>query len=85
MNERKRRDNALPLDKMKEGTLLRIVSISRTSGIGQQLAQMGIQVGDTVQIKRFASFGGPILIETRGTSLALSKEWAEKITVELVL
>jgi Fe2+ transport system protein FeoA len=85
MTERQKRDSALSLDKMKEGALLRIVSISRIRGIGQQLAQMGIQVGDTVHVKRCASFGGPILIETRGTSLALSKEWAERITVELVL
>jgi Fe2+ transport system protein FeoA len=85
MTEGQKRDNELSLDRMKEGALLRIVSISRIHGIGQQLAQMGIQVGDTVEVKRCASFGGPILIQTRGTSIALSKEWAEKITVELVV
>lgn len=74
----------LVLHRMREGAVLKILSISRSRGIRQQLAQMGIQVGDIVHVKRCVPFGGTILIESRGTSLALSKEFAEKIRVELL-
>ena len=74
----------MPLHGRKEGDHLRIVSISSYRGIRRQLTQMGIQVGDMVHVKRCVPFGGPILIETRGGSIALSKEYAERIKVELV-
>jgi len=74
----------MPLYGSKEGDRLRIVSISNSRGARRQLAQMGIQVGDTVQVKRCVPFGGPILVETRGSSIALSKEYAERIKVELL-
>jgi Fe2+ transport system protein FeoA len=74
----------LLLHRMKEGDVVRILSISRGRGIRQQLAQMGIQEGDTLHVKRCVPFGGTILIESRGTSVALSKEFAEKIKVELL-
>jgi len=45
---------------------------------------MGIHVGDMLQVKRCVSFGGPMLIESRGTSIALSKEYSERIKVEPV-
>ena len=74
----------MPLHGRKEGERLRIVSISRSRGIRRQRTQMGIQVGDMVHVKRCVPFGGPILIETRGGSIALSKEYAERIKVEPV-
>ncbi len=84
MTDGQKRGTGMPLHERKEGDVLRIISISNSRGVRRQLAQMGIQVGDTVQVKRCVSFGGPILIESRGTSIALSKESAEKIKVELV-
>jgi Fe2+ transport system protein FeoA len=72
------------LHRMKEGDVVKILSISRARGIRQQLTQMGIREGDTLHVKRCVPFGGTILIEARGTSVALSKEFAEKIKVELV-
>jgi len=74
----------MPLLGRKEGERLRIVSISKSRGVRRQLAQMGIHVGDTVQVKRCVPFGGPILIESRGSSIALSKEYSEKIKVEIL-
>lgn len=74
----------LLLHRMKEGDVVKILSISRGRGIRQQLAQMGIQEGDTIHVKRCVPFGGTILIEARGTSVALSKEYAEKIKVEFL-
>ncbi len=74
----------LVLRHMREGAVLKILSISRSRGIRQQLAQMGIQVGDTILVKRCVPFGGTILIESRGSTLALSKEFAEKIIVEFI-
>ena len=83
MTDKQKRGTSMPLHGRKEGDILRIISISNYRGVRRQLAQMGIQVGDTVQVKRCVPFGGPILIESRGASIALSKEFAEKIKVEL--
>jgi len=48
----------------------------------EQLKQMGIFAGDLVMVKRRVPFGGALLIEHRGTQLALSKILAEQILVE---
>ena len=84
MTDRQKAGTGTPLNGRKEGDRLRIVSISSSRGIRRQLAQMGIHVGDMLQVKRCVSFGGPMLIESRGTSIALSKEYSERIKVEPV-
>lgn len=64
------------------------VRVKKITGIRQlrlQLAQMGIQVGDTLKVKRRVPFGGAILVEHRGAMLAISKGFAEQIAVESVV
>jgi Fe2+ transport system protein FeoA len=61
--------------------------VKKITGIRQlrlQLAQMGIHVGDTLKVKRRVPFGGAILVEHRGAMLAISKGFAEQITVEII-
>jgi Fe2+ transport system protein FeoA len=45
---------------------------------------MGIQAGDRVRVLWKAPFGGALVIENRGTHLAVSKQLAEKIKVEVL-
>jgi Fe2+ transport system protein FeoA len=45
---------------------------------------MGIHVGDEVRVLSRAPFGGPLLIESRGTRVAIGKQLAEKIKVEII-
>jgi Fe2+ transport system protein FeoA len=46
--------------------------------------QIGIHAGDRIQVLRRAPFGGPLVIDNRGTHVAVSKQLAEKIKVEVL-
>jgi Fe2+ transport system protein FeoA len=46
--------------------------------------QMGIHAGDRIRVLRRAPFGGPLVIDNRGTQVAVSKQLAEKIKVEVL-
>ncbi len=50
-------------------------------GIRQRLNQMGIHVGDVIQIRRCCSMGGPILVRIHGTEIALGRGMARRIQV----
>jgi|WetSurMetagenome_2_1015567.scaffolds.fasta_scaffold1324880_1 Fe2+ transport system protein FeoA len=60
----------------------RIIRIMGSRSIRLQLTQMGIQPGDTICIKRRVPFGGALMIENRGSLIALSRGFAEQILVE---
>ncbi len=61
---------------------VKIVSIAGGKGSRQILAQLGIGVGSKVVVRRNAPFAGPLLIENRGTSVAVGRGVAAKILVE---
>jgi len=61
---------------------VKIVSIAGGKGSRQILAQLGIGVGSQVVVRRNAPFAGPLLIENRGTSVAVGRGVAAKILVE---
>lgn len=46
--------------------------------------QMGIHAGDRVRVLCKAPFGGPLVIENRGAQVAIGKQLAEKVQVELL-
>jgi Fe2+ transport system protein FeoA len=64
--------------------ILRILSIRGGWEIRRSFNQMGIHVGDDVRVLSRAPFGGALLIENRGTRVAISKQLAEKIRVEII-
>ncbi len=68
----------------EEEESLRITRIKGNRSIRQQLSQIGIQPGDKVSIKRRVPFGGALMIENRGSIIALSRGFAINIMVELL-
>ena len=52
--------------------------------IRRSFHEMGIQAGDRVRVVCRAPFGGPLVIENRGTRVAISKQLAEMIKVEIL-
>ena len=46
--------------------------------------QIGIHAGDRIRVLRRAPFGGPLVIDNRGTHVAVGKQLAEKIKVEVL-
>jgi Fe2+ transport system protein FeoA len=52
--------------------------------IRRSFNQIGIHAGDRIRVVCRAPFGGPLVIDNRGTHVAVSKQLAEKIKVEVL-
>ena len=63
---------------------LRILLISGGWEIRRSFNQMGIHAGDQVRVLCRAPFGGPLVIENQGARVAVGKQLAEKIKVEVL-
>jgi len=64
---------------------LKILSISGGWEVRRSFNQMGIQPGDHVRVLRRAPFGGPLMIDNQGTHVAVGRQMAENIRVEVLL
>jgi ferrous iron transport protein A len=70
----------LPLNMVPPGEEVKIVSVRAGRGLSQRLADMGLTPGTLLTV--INSYGaGPVLINLRGTRLALGFGIAQKITV----
>ena len=63
---------------------LKILLITGGWEVRRSFNQIGIQPGDRVRILRRAPFGGPLMIDNQGTRVAVGKNLAEKIRVEVL-
>jgi len=72
------------LDHIKANSAVRIKEIEGGWGIRQRLLQLGINIGDVIQVKREGAFGGPILISSKNSNIAIGRGMAKKIIVEVV-
>lgn len=72
-----------PLYSAQSGARVRVVTVpERMTG---QLARQGVRSGDVLTVKNRAPMGGPILVEARGTMIALGRALARKIMVQVVV
>ena len=46
--------------------------------------EVGLHVGDSIRILRKAPFGGPLMVVNHGTKVAVGRQLAEKIKVEVI-
>jgi ferrous iron transport protein A len=70
------------LAKVRHGTQVRIISYEGGGGVERKLRQLGLNPGEVVYVRRKAPFGGPILVEFGGRTIALGRRIAAKINVE---
>jgi len=63
---------------------LKVISISGGWGVRRNLNEVGVHVGDTIQILRRAPFGGPLVVASHGTEVAIGRQMAEKVKVEVI-
>ena len=70
------------LDSIGEGRRAVVMDISGDAGIRQHLYTLGIHIGDVISVKRYAPWGGPILIGVHGSEVALGKNIASMIKVK---
>jgi len=77
-------DSALSLYEAERQSYLTIRTILDGWEIRRSFNQIGIHAGDRIRVVCRAPFGGPLVIENRGTQVAVSKQLAEKIKVEVL-
>ena len=67
---------------VENGSWIQIIGYSDGKEIERKLRQLGLNPGTCGKVVRQAPFGGPILIEVDGRSIALGRGIANKIEVE---
>lgn len=77
-------DSLLNLYEAEGEHYLRVLTILGGWGIRRSFNQIGVHAGDRIRVLRRAPFGGPLIIDNRGTQVAVSKQLAEKIKVEVL-
>jgi Fe2+ transport system protein FeoA len=77
-------DSILNLYEAEGQPYVRVLAILGGWGIRRSFNQMGVHAGDRIRVVRRAPFGGPLVIDNRGTQVAVSKQLAEKIKVEVL-
>ena len=70
-----------PLTSLKVGSAGTVTEIKIAPENKSRLLEMGLLVGTTVELVRFAPLGDPVEIKVRGYNLTLRKSEAEQILV----
>jgi Fe2+ transport system protein FeoA len=71
------------LSEIPVGANAKFSSLDNFPVLRTKLNQYGLYQGDSLLVVRVAPLGGPLLIEVNGREIALGREIAEKILVEL--
>lgn len=74
--------STLTLDRIKAGREVKVVQIAAGQSATRQLAQFGICAGTTLKVRRSAPMGGPVLIDSGGSMVAIGRGMARKVRVE---
>jgi len=77
-------DSPVNLYQAVDHAYLKICAIVGGWGIRRSFNQIGIHAGDRIRVLCRAPFGGPLVIDNAGTHVAVSKQLAEKIKVEVL-
>lgn len=72
-----------PLSQLAPGTRAVVAEIRVPVEHRARILEMGLLVGTTVELVRFAPLGDPIEIKVRGYNLSLRKHEAEQVLVRL--
>lgn len=80
MGHNARRGTTIPLAMLGENMEGVIVGIRGGRGLVRRLVEMGLTIGTRVRVLR-SDFPGPVLIEVRGSRIALGRGVAMKVLV----
>jgi ferrous iron transport protein A len=71
----------MTLDQLGSGEEARIASIDGGLGVRRHLEALGLYPGDRVKMIQAGAFHGPVLVEARGTRLAIGRGVARQVVV----
>lgn len=70
------------LTKFNRGDKVKVIKINAGKRATQRLITMGIVPGNVIEIKRVSSLGGPVLISSKGSEIAIGFGLASKVIGE---
>ncbi len=73
-----------PLSQLEPPEKGRIIRVGGRGEIRRRLLDMGVIAGAVVEVERVAPLGDPVQIKVKGYDLALRKEEAQNIQVEVI-
>jgi len=73
----------IPLALLRPGTLGRVIAVQGGRGFNRRLASMGILPGAEIRMVR-GGFGGPVIVEVRGSRVLVGRGMAHRVMVEPV-
>ena len=76
--------STLTLDRVSAGQEARVLQIAAGTSATRQLAQFGICAGTTLTVRRSAPMGGPVLVDSGGSTVAIGRGMARKVTVQIL-
>jgi len=74
-------NSCLPLAMVGTGEVITVVGVNAGRGLTKRLADMGLVPGTKLRIVN-SQISGPVIVEVRGSRLALGRGIAQKIMVE---
>jgi DtxR family Mn-dependent transcriptional regulator len=77
-------DSPLNLYQADRHATLKVLLISGDWAIRRSFNQIGVHAGDRIRVLFKAPFGGPLVIENHGTRLAVGKQLAQNVRVEVL-
>lgn len=77
-------ENRVPLSTLTPGQRAKVVALDVPGAAKGRLMELGVTVGVTIEVIRFAPLGDPMEIKVRGGHLSLRKAEAAGISVALL-
>ena len=74
----------LLLDRAPANKFLEVVEVPHGRAVSRSLAQLGVAVSERLRVRSAAPWGGPVLVEVGGTTVAIGRGLAHRIKVRLV-
>ncbi|HEX9592630.1 MAG TPA: FeoA family protein [bacterium] len=71
------------LSQLAPGEEGRVIRVGAAGKLGQRLMSMGLVVGETVRVEQVAPLGDPIGVRVKNYRLALRRQEAEAIVLEV--
>ena len=72
-------DSPLNLYEAEDQAYLKVCTILGGWEIRRSFNQIGIHAGDRIRVLRRAPFGGPLVVDNRGTHVAVGSNWLRKL------
>ncbi|MBI3646679.1 MAG: ferrous iron transport protein A [Acidobacteriales bacterium] len=72
------------LDRAPRRKWLEVIEVPQGRGASRSLAHLGVVVSERLRVRAVAPWGGPILVDVGGTTVAIGRCLASRIKVRLV-